>query len=571
MERDELIQRVERLEREVADLRARVPGAGAGAAHRTEAAPPPPHLVRPRPAPHPVAAPPADAAAEANLVGTWFARVGVVAILLGAAFAFKYAVDRGLVGPTGRVIIGAVVGLMFLGWGERAARLGWPRLAQAVTGGGVGLLYLSLWAGFALYGLFPAAVAFLALGSVVAAAAALALRHDSVALAILSLAGGFLNPYVTGIAREPTSLFAYILLLDVGILAIAAGRRWRAVEATAMAGTWGVALAASDGAPVGTVQAFATLFFTVFAARALVHAWRGRLTERADLALHGANAWAFFWVGMAVLPGDLRGPFTLSLAALHGALAALAATRRRKDRALWMALAGLAAAFFTVAVPIELDGPQVAITWAAQGTAMVWVGRAARMGAARAVGASVLALSLLASLIVDFELGFDYRPEAVALSMESLTLVLQIAALYAVSWLVGRGAGEGWERGVAPIAFGGANALTVLWLSLEARVAMGFPTELGDPSRYHGLLFTYTAIWALYAAGLLTMGVAGRLPRLRLFAVSLFGLTLAKVVLVDLWRLEPLHRTLAFTGLGALLLLGSVLYHRFRDLIVEGR
>jgi hypothetical protein len=40
---------------------------------------------------------------------------------------------------------------------------------------------------------------------------------------------------------------------------------------------------------------------------------------------------------------------------------------------------------------------------------------------------------------------------------------------------------------------------------------------------------------------------------------------------VDLWLLEPLHRTIAFTGLGLLLLLGSLLYHRFRDLILEGR
>ncbi|HEX2030189.1 MAG TPA: DUF2339 domain-containing protein [Actinomycetota bacterium] len=565
----ELIRRVERLEREVADLRGRV--AGGRPERRTAPPPPPPHLVRPRPAPPRPTTPSADAAAEATLVGTWFARIGVVAILLGAAFAFKYAVDRGLIGPTGRVAIGVAVGLAFVGWGEHAARVGWPRLAQAVTGGGVGLLYLSLWAGFALYGLFPAPVAFLALGSVVAAAAVLSLRHDSVALAIVSLVGGFLNPYVTGIARDPTSLFAYVLLLDVGILAIAAGRRWRAVEATAMAGTWAVVLAASDGAPLATAQAFATLFFAVFAARALLHAWRGRRTEGADLPLLGANAWAYFWTGMAVLPDDARGPFTFALAALHGALAAVAAARRPEDRALWLGLAGLAAAFFTVAVPIQLDGPQVAITWAAQGTAMVWIGCAARMPSARAAGASVVALSLLASLVVDFELGFDYRPERLAASIESLTLVLQVAALSAVGWLLAREPGGGWERRLAPVAFGGAHAVAVLWLSLEARVAMGFPTEAGDPGRHQALLFAYTAIWALYAGGLLAVGVAARLPRARLFAVSLFGITLGKLVLVDLWRLEPLHRTLAFTGLGVLLLVGSVMYHRFRHLILEGR
>jgi uncharacterized membrane protein len=57
----------------------------------------------------------------------------------------------------------------------------------------------------------------------------------------------------------------------------------------------------------------------------------------------------------------------------------------------------------------------------------------------------------------------------------------------------------------------------------------------------------------------------------RLLAVVVFGVTLVKMVLLDVWLLEPLHRTVVFTGLGLLLLPGSLSYHRFRDVILEDR
>jgi uncharacterized membrane protein len=70
---------------------------------------------------------------------------------------------------------------------------------------------------------------------------------------------------------------------------------------------------------------------------------------------------------------------------------------------------------------------------------------------------------------------------------------------------------------------------------------------------------------------LLAVGIAARSRGVRLLAVVVFGVTLLKMVLFDVWLLEPLHRTVAFTGLGLLLLAGSQMYHRFRDLILEGR
>ena len=135
---------------------------------------------------------------EENVVGTWFPRLGALALLLGAGFGFRYAVDRGWIGPGARVASGVAIGVLLLLLGETTKRRGWAGYAQAVTGGGVAILYLTVWASFALYGMVSDPVAFALLVGVTTLAAGLALRHDSVALAVLATLGGFLNPIVVG-------------------------------------------------------------------------------------------------------------------------------------------------------------------------------------------------------------------------------------------------------------------------------------------------------------------------------------------------------------------------------------
>src|SRR5687768_3338687 len=81
---------------------------------------------------------------EANVVGAWLARAGVLAILIGAGFAFKYGIDRGVIGPIARVMIGLAAGAGFVVWGEVARRKTWDLFAQALTAGGLALSYLSV-------------------------------------------------------------------------------------------------------------------------------------------------------------------------------------------------------------------------------------------------------------------------------------------------------------------------------------------------------------------------------------------------------------------------------------------
>jgi hypothetical protein len=78
---------------------------------------------------------------------------------------------------------------------------------------------------------------------------------------------------------------------------------------------------------------------------------------------------------------------------------------------------------------------------------------------------------------------------------------------------------------------------------------------------------TLSVGYALYALGLLAVGIRRRATLLRIMALVLLGGTLAKVMLLDLSRLEALWRILSFLGLGLLLLAASFLYYKYRHII----
>ncbi|HEY6346079.1 MAG TPA: DUF2339 domain-containing protein [Bryobacteraceae bacterium] len=74
-----------------------------------------------------------------------------------------------------------------------------------------------------------------------------------------------------------------------------------------------------------------------------------------------------------------------------------------------------------------------------------------------------------------------------------------------------------------------------------------------------------TLSWSLEGIGLLALGFAARERTLRLSGLALLLLCIGKVFFYDLRNLETLYRILSFIGLGAILLLVSLIYTRFKE------
>jgi uncharacterized membrane protein len=150
-----------------------------------------------------------------------------VILFFGVAFLLKYTyqhvhvpIELRLAG----VALGAVV-LLLIGWRLAARREGY---ALALQGGGVGLLYLTIFGALRLVRAASAGPAFALLLAVAALSALLAVLQDSLALAVLGAAGGFLAPILASTGEgSHVALFGYYAVLNAGILAIAWFKAWR--------------------------------------------------------------------------------------------------------------------------------------------------------------------------------------------------------------------------------------------------------------------------------------------------------------------------------------------------------
>ena len=549
----QLQERVSRLEQEVRAIKPAPSTHVAPAASATAIPPSPP--VPPRPA-----VPPIKRGDEVSIVGAWMARAGALAVLVGGAFAFKHAIDRGLIGPGARVIIGLLVGAFFLSAGEWARRREWAGWAQAVTGGAVGIWYLSIWSAHQLYGLIDAPVALAGYAATGVACAMLASRNRSEALAILSVSGAFLNPMLVG-ALRPTAVLGYVLIVDVAVFFLATQRGWHNLERLALIGTWLWVGVASLDARLLVSLGFATGFLALFSWRIL----RDEDPQPDDPHFLGMNSFFFAGIGLAEV-GAHASDWLGAFAAIVGAAHLAAAFALSKSPELRQVLGVLGGGLLVIAVPLQFDGPVIPAVWTVQALVLLTIGRQRDSRFRTAAGLGLLGLAILDVLVLEFWLGSGYSPERLFFTADSALLALEIAAVAAAYHLVGRSSALR-----LPLMIAG-HVLALIWLTWETQAFFQPAVTVFPPVESTGQVaaFATTMVWAAYAGALLATGVALRSRDQRFLAVALFGGVVVKLVLHDLWLLQPLYRTIAFFALGLTLLAGSLVYHRFRDLVLGG-
>ena len=163
-----------------------------------------------------------------SLVGVkLFSAIAGVALLLAAIFFLRYSVQQGWLQPPVRVAIGIVVSIgLIIACELRAARQ-YPATANALDAAAIAILFATFFAAHSLWNLISASVAFVLLALVTAVAVALSLRRESLFIAVLGLLGGFATPALLSTGENrPIPLFAYLLLLNIGLAWVSYRRAW---------------------------------------------------------------------------------------------------------------------------------------------------------------------------------------------------------------------------------------------------------------------------------------------------------------------------------------------------------
>jgi uncharacterized membrane protein len=255
------------------------------------------------------------------------------------------------------------------------------------------------------------------------------------------------------------------------------------------------------------------------------------------------------------------GLFTVALAGLHIALAAemwrRSAREARDTRPVLLTL-GIAVALLTLAAPIQFTAYRITIGWAAEAAALTWIGRRAQNQRLVAAAACVFALVLLRLWLID---SWMYpQPTVYSLLSNARFFAFFVAAgsLWASAY---------WTRSGTPAITGYVAGHVVLLWGLMLEVT-GWAQRTADPQNVANLKSTAISIlMAVYALLLISAGVASRTFINRVLGLGLIGLVVIKLYIYDVWLLVRIYRIVAFAALGALLLITSYLYSRYREKI----
>jgi len=278
--------------------------------------------------------------------------IGGIALALSGIFLVKYSIDTGLLSPAVRCVLAGLLGAAMLAGAQwviwRKTVANGERIAQALAGAGIAVLYGTFFASGTVYEFFPSSVTFGAMAALTAVAVLLSLRHGP-PIAMLGMVGGFLTPVLVGASEpNPAVLFTYLTALSVGLFIVIRRENWwwLAWPIVIACYLWVLIWLAGKGVPGDSI--WIGLFLIVVCAISM-----GFMMPTAD----GKERAPFAWIGLLATAGIavafmtfvvIRGDFGIAEWRLYGLLTLgaiiLAALDQERYRFLpWLTIAPVAA------------------------------------------------------------------------------------------------------------------------------------------------------------------------------------------------------------------------------------
>jgi uncharacterized membrane protein len=263
---------------------------------------------------------------------------------------------------------------------------------------------------------------------------------------------------------------------------------------------------------------------------------------------------------MGLLPAAFAIPPLLSLVVV---LKKIPENPARLTQLAWFG--GVALFFITLIFPIQFDRQWITIGWALEGAALLWLFHRVPHPGLRLTGVGLLFAAFVRLAFNPAVLEYHARSATPVFNWYLYAYGIVTICLFAGARLLAPPRNLILQSNAPPLLAGLGTVLAFLLLNIEIADYFSAPgsTLTFQFSGNFARDMTYSIAWALFALLLLVIGILRKIPATRYAALALLSVTLLKLFVHDLARLNQLYRIGAFLGVAVIAMLASFAYQRF--------
>ncbi|MDO5509399.1 MAG: DUF2339 domain-containing protein [Weeksellaceae bacterium] len=313
-------------------------------------------------------------------------KIGILILVIGAGIGVNYAIDHDLISPLGRIILGYLLGISLFAISIKLKK-NYDAFSAVLQSGALAIFYFITYAAYQAYALIPNLVAFFMMVLFTIFTVLSALAYNRRIIALMGLVGAYAIPFLLGSETgDARILFAYITLINVGMLYISFRKYWKILFHSAFLATWGIYIAWMIQSQLGEANfalgfTFLTVFFIIFYTTFLAYKIiRKEKFSRSDVLFLLANSilyfiLGYFWVDSVAAFGQYLSLFAIFNATLHLLVGQIIFKQKLVDQALLHMVVGLVLVFTVIAIPLQFSGNWITLMWAGLALILFWTGK----------------------------------------------------------------------------------------------------------------------------------------------------------------------------------------------------
>lgn len=341
----------------------------------------------------------------------WINRLGILLLILGVGAAFQYSYSTWFSDyMKGTAFF--LLGLIMVAGGEWLFRKNKQTFALGLIGGGISVLYGSVFYSYFLLEIIDLSVGLILSVLITVAAVLLSLRYRSRTICSIALIGGYLPlfSYMASFGLEGTAVYVamgYLFLLNASILLISLRKRWVIVHYISFVfNTYSMLqlVSIADSEVVSIVYVIFTFLMYLSITLAVPFRYASKLSwwDFSLLALNTIISCGTLYNLFAKANWeDFHGLLAIIFCVVYFGLANFTHRRLEQEIEARLLFYGTSLTFGILLIPIQFGSEWVSLGWLLEGLILTGYGHLYRSKQVERVGWGIISLCIGAFLLVD--------------------------------------------------------------------------------------------------------------------------------------------------------------------------